>query len=197
MRRAWNSIQEQNLPGFPAGNGSGNGWEQFGGSDSGVVGESFLTGNSSVANSGSIPLGAAFNVGGAHNLEFRYGVVNKAPAAAGDYNDNGAVDAADYTIWRNAFNTAGTLPNQNPAAATPNLIDQEDYAFWKANFGNVGGGFSGPGTPTQGFVRYVTSGAAAGAAAPEPSSVLLVGIGLASLTVGVRRKSSRLLFSEF
>ena len=148
-----------------------------------------MTGNSTVANSGSIGLGAAFNVGGAHNLEFRYGVVNESPAAAGDYNSNGAVDAADYTIWRNAFNTAGTLPNQNPAAATPNLIDQEDYAFWKANFGNVGGGFSGPGTPVQGFVRYVTSGAAAGAAVPEPSSVLLVGIGLASLTVGVRRKS--------
>ena len=29
----WNSFQEQNAAGFPAGNGSGNGWEQAGGSD--------------------------------------------------------------------------------------------------------------------------------------------------------------------
>ena len=62
---AWNSFQEQNLGGFPAGNGSGNGWEQFGGSNSGVIGESYLTGNSAVSNNAAINLGAAFNVGGA------------------------------------------------------------------------------------------------------------------------------------
>jgi hypothetical protein len=37
----------------------------------------------------------------------------------------------------------------------------------------------------KGFVRYVTSGT--GTAVPEPSSVLLVGIGLASLTAAGRR----------
>src|SRR5688572_19964566 len=41
---AWNSFQEQNVAGFPPGNGSGNGWEQFGASDAGVIGESYLTG---------------------------------------------------------------------------------------------------------------------------------------------------------
>ena len=54
---AWNSFQEQNLAGFPAGNGSGNGWEQFGGSSSSVIGESYLTGNSAVANNAAIEPG--------------------------------------------------------------------------------------------------------------------------------------------
>jgi hypothetical protein len=40
---AWNSFQEQNVAGFPAGNGTGNGWEQFGGSSANVIGESYLT----------------------------------------------------------------------------------------------------------------------------------------------------------
>jgi hypothetical protein len=72
---AWTSLQEQNLPGFPAGNGTGNGWEAVGGSDGDVLAEAFLEGNSLVANNASISLGAAFNVGSPQNLEFRYGVV--------------------------------------------------------------------------------------------------------------------------
>jgi hypothetical protein len=186
---AWNSLQEQNLPGFPAGNGSGNGWEQFGGSDSGVIGESYLTGNSAAANSASIGLGAAFNVGGAHNLAFTYGAVNQSPSPVGDYNGNGVVDAADYTNWRKTLGqsvTAGTGADGNNDGS----INSGDYDVWRANFGHAGGGFTGPGTVVQGFVRYVTSGAGAGAAVPEASSVLLVSIGLASLAVGSRWKSN-------
>ena len=122
---AWNSLQEQNLVGFPAGNGSGNGWEQAGGSGGGVLGESYLTGNSLVSDGASINLGAAFIPGSPQNLEFRYGVVP----------DDGL------------------------------------------------GGFTGPGDFVRGFVRYV-GGAGASSAVPEPSSILMVGIGLASLTIG-------------
>jgi hypothetical protein len=124
----WESLQEQNRAGFPAGNGTGNGWEQAGGSDGDLLSETYLTGNSLVAHNASISLGDAFNVGSPQNLEFWYGVVP----------DNGA------------------------------------------------GQFVGPGGLVRGFVRYV-SGPGAGAAVPEPSSVLLVGIGLATLAAGVRR----------
>jgi hypothetical protein len=74
---AWNSLQEQNRAGFPAGNGTGNGWEQDGGSRSSILGESFLTGNSAVTSglSPELNLGAAFNVGSPQNLEFYYSVV--------------------------------------------------------------------------------------------------------------------------
>ena len=98
---AWNSLQEQNLAGFPAGNGSGNGWEEAGGSNSGVVGESYLTGSSGVANNANISLGTAFTVGGVQNLLFKYGAISSpSQPATGDYNNNGVVDTADYVLWR-------------------------------------------------------------------------------------------------
>jgi len=125
---SWTSLQDQNLAGFPAGNGTGNGWEEDGGSRGSVLSESYLTGNSTVANGTTLNLGAAFNVGSPQNLEFRYSVVP----------DNGL------------------------------------------------GQFTGPGTLTRGFVRYVTSGAGTSASIPEPASVIFVGIGLATLGVGGR-----------
>jgi hypothetical protein len=172
---SWNSLQEQNLPGFPAGNGSGNGWEQFGGSSSAVIGESYLTGDSRVANATSVGLGAAFNPGGAHDLEFVYGIIPAAPPVTGDYNNNGVVDAADYVLWRKG----GPLPNEG---ATPGSTTPEDYDVWRENFG-AGAGDTGTSTLIKGFVRYVSSGATS--AVPETSSVILVAIGIGAL-VGAR-----------
>jgi hypothetical protein len=55
------------------------------------------------------------------------------PAALpGDYNEDGKVDAADYTVWRDRLNQAIALPNE---AASPNVVDFADYDVWKANFG--------------------------------------------------------------
>jgi hypothetical protein len=170
---AWNSLQEQNLAGFPAGNGTGNGWEQFGGSDAGVIGESYLTGNSALANNSTVGLGPAFNVGGAHDLVFRYGaVLSAAPPPTGDYNNDGTVDAADYVVWRKS-----------------NINGQQGYDDWRANFGKSGGP-TGPGTLVGGFVRYVTAGAGSAAPVPEPGGVWLVGIGIASLAVAARRRNT-------
>ena len=58
----------------------------------------------------------------------------------GDFNDDGHVDAADYTVWRD------TLGSTSELAADANLngvVDPGDYSLWKANFGaasNVGAG---------------------------------------------------------
>lgn len=187
---AWNSLQEQNLAGFPAGNGSGNGWEQFGGSSSKTIGESYLTGSSSVANGASINLGGAFNAGGAHDLVLRYGVLtNSGTNPAGDYNNNGAVDAADYAAWRNSLGQNVTLPND----PTPGTVTQADYDVWRANFGQTNSP-TGPSLLTTGFVRYVSSGV--GSAVPEPGSVLLVGIGLGAIACGMRRRTTLELNSD-
>ena len=113
---------------------------------------------------------------------FRYGAITSAtPNPNGDYNNNGTVDAADYPVWRNALGQSVTLPNDS----TPGTVTQADYDVWKANFG-LAGGPTGPSTLINGFVRYVTSATAA--AVPEPSTVLMVGIGLASLAMGGSRK---------
>ena len=70
---------------------------------------------------------------------------------AGDYNGNGVLDAADYTIWQEAL--GGTTLLNDP---TPGTVDTSDYAYWKANFGVTSG-----------------SGTSASTNIPEPSSLLL------------------------
>jgi hypothetical protein len=69
----------------------------------------------------------------------------------GDFNGNGAVDAADYVLWRNG----GTLANEG--GITPGMATPEDYATWRANFGRTSG-----------------SGNAIAASVPEPVTVALV-----------------------
>ena len=73
----------------------------------------------------------------------------------GDYNENGSVDAADYTIWRNNLGTNFDLPNRGQGITGP--VSGLDYDMWKSNFGS-----GDPG-----------SGAVAGAAVPEPGSLIL------------------------
>ena len=51
---------------------------------------------------------------------------------SGDYNNDGVVDAADYTVWRdNEGAPAGTLLND----ADGGMIGQAQYDTWVANFG--------------------------------------------------------------
>ena len=52
----------------------------------------------------------------------------------GDYNVNGVVDGADYTVWRDRLGEQFTLPNEDPMV-TPGQVTAEDYDAWKANFG--------------------------------------------------------------
>ncbi len=61
------------------------------------------------------PLGAAFDIGA---YEF------VAPTLDGDFNHDGTVDAADYTVWRDGQGT------------------QDDYLLWKSHFGESVGSAS-------------------------------------------------------
>ena len=55
----------------------------------------------------------------------------------GDYNANGTVDAADYTVWRNSLGQSGAgLPADGDG---DQQIDDEDFGIWKANFGESAG----------------------------------------------------------
>jgi hypothetical protein len=66
------------------------------------------------------------------------------PPLVGDYNDDGVVDAVDYTVWRNNFDLPGeSLLNRDPMNA--GNVNLDDYASWKANYGagELGGGAGG------------------------------------------------------
>jgi hypothetical protein len=55
------------------------------------------------------------------------------PVLVGDYNDDGQVNAADYTFWRNRLGEDVALPNRDPL----NLgsVNLADYESWKNNYG--------------------------------------------------------------
>lgn len=73
-------------------------------------------------------------------------------ALLGDYNNNGVVDAADYTVWRDTLGAGGSnLPND----PTPGTVDQSDYTYWTQHYGETLGA------------------SAATLATPEPSAAVL------------------------
>lgn len=87
----------------------------------------------------------------------------------GDYNDDGKVDAADYTVWRDAQEAAETmLTNRDPTLT--GLVSEDDYTVWRENFGAMV-------MPGAGSSAGAGGTAPLGAATvPEPAtSTLLVG----------------------
>lgn len=97
----------------------------------------------------------------------QFDIVHQTSGVQGDYNDNGVVDAADYTVWRNG----GPLINEE---VSPNVVDIADYLFWKERYGATTPG--GSGAASAALVNSV----------PEPGtfSLLLV---LSVLTLGAAR----------
>ena len=71
---SWDSLAEQDLTAFPAGDGSGNGWEEGAGPSPTEVTEYFLDGSSSFANGSSISLGQVYGggVSGTQDIVFQY-----------------------------------------------------------------------------------------------------------------------------
>jgi beta-glucanase (GH16 family) len=64
----------------------------------------------------------------------------------GDYNGNGVVDAADYTVWRNTLGDAG--PGLAADGDGDNMVDNDDYDYLPG----AGGGAAGVPEPGAGLV---------------------------------------------
>ena len=183
----WASLQDQDLSGFPAGNGSGNGWEEADSSSSSVLAESYLTGNSELVDGANVSLGELFDTAAAQDLTFRYAAVaGSAVPLDGDYNGDGVVDAIDYAQWRDTLGDT-VAAGEGADGNGDGTINTGDYDLWKANFGNEGGPI-GVGVLTTGFVRYVTPSATA-AGAPEPASAILVSLATVGIAGGWRRRT--------
>lgn len=156
-----------------------NEWDEAGGSSSSILSEVRGLGEGSeelAALTGELSLGNAFQLGGAEDLEFLYGLdggslitaaityVGDLSGLPGDYNDDGMVDAADYTVWRDNLNGDEAALQGNGDGS--GIVDQGDYTRWANNFG--------------------ASSASTAASVPEPSSLLVL---LAGGLAVVRRRS--------
>ena len=86
---------------------------------------------------------------------------------AGDYNDDGTVDLADFTVWRDNLNAADES-SLNGNGDGLNGVDDADYTLWANNFG-------------------MTSNTAA---VPEPSGLALMLFGMVAAGALRRRERS-------
>jgi hypothetical protein len=59
----------------------------------------------------------------------------------GDYNGNGQVDAADYTVWRNTLGSTTDLraDGTGPGGVPDQVVNHLDYTFWKQRYSDPAG----------------------------------------------------------
>jgi FG-GAP repeat/Dockerin type I domain len=55
-------------------------------------------------------------------------------ALYGDYNQDGVVNTADYSVWRDQLGT-DVEPGSGADGNRDGAVDEDDYKIWKANFG--------------------------------------------------------------
>jgi Concanavalin A-like lectin/glucanases superfamily/Dockerin type I domain len=85
-----------------------------------------------------------------------------APFVPGDFNRDGIVDAADYTLWRDQLGQI-VIPGTSVDGTGDGTVDAGDYDVWVANFGHSAQG-SGAGASAQSALKS--------AAATSPASTI-------------------------
>jgi hypothetical protein len=141
-----------------------------------AIGTSFQIVSAAGGLSGTFASEALPQLAGGASWDLEYGagsVTLEVGGVLGDFNYDGRVDSADYTVWRSQLGS-----NALAADASGNgSVDQADYNIWKANFGQVA----------------VSGGGSLGAAAvPEPATFAsLLAMGLSLVACGGRASARR------
>jgi hypothetical protein len=92
-------------------------------------------------------------------------VRNNVQGVAGDYNQDGQVDAADYSAWRNALGQSASPRGAGADGNADGQVNGADYLVWRQHYGQV----------------FPSAPGAAFNAVPEPGSLAgLIGVLLAA-----------------
>jgi hypothetical protein len=102
--------------------------------------------------------------------------VNIQLAVAGDYDHNGTVNQADYTVWRQNFGSTSLLDADGNING---VVDAADYMIWRKNVGNS--------LPGAGSGSGLSLGLVSGAV-PEPTTGALIWLGGSALLLRARRR---------
>lgn len=91
-------------------------------------------------------------------------IIDTATGLLGDYNADGIVNLADYTVWRDNLGADDSVLPPGTTDDGSGVVDAGDYATWKANFG-----------ASSGALQSIAAGQGS---VPEPTTVVLVSIPL-------------------
>jgi hypothetical protein len=96
---------------------------------------------------------------------------------AGDYNQNGIVDAADFIVWRHSMgDTGSSLPADGNR---DQIVNQDDYLVWRSNFGKTS--------------TASGSSVIAAAGVPEPAGQVLGLFAACGLAINRKRRTTTLI----
>ncbi len=112
----------------------------------------------------------------------------------GDYNQNVAVDAADYVLWRKTLGTIGVAPYSSTDGSGNGNVGTEDYNVWREHFGQTLP-TSGAGSGLSGAIAIAASGALVEELTSVATSMNLH-VDEPQQTIGMPNKDSKILAAD-
>lgn len=171
----WNSLSDQGVSGVNEANVSASNLSELIPVEADAV---------TMAPGQELDLGVIFDTANDQDLVLEFVI---STIGEGDYNGDGVVDVADYTVWRDNLGEPRMLPGE---AATPGVVTMDDYAVWQANFGSVGRTLA----LNVGLVEYTSS--AFLVVVPEPGSSSMALIAFCMTYFGLVSRRNALGFSR-